>query len=70
MNKTRGCPNCRAIICSKCGSLNLNLEGAKALKCPQCNQKSDKDFNTDKDFLLNTTSLGFRDSIIYIKFIS
>ncbi len=68
MNKTSEYPNCIIIICgekctsktySECGSLRPNLGGSKKFKCPQCNQKSDRDFNGARAILLKNMSLVF-----------
>lgn len=40
--------------CNEGRFLHPSLGGAKMSKCPQCNQKFDKDFNAAESILLKT----------------
>jgi putative transposase len=67
MNKNREYPNCRVIISgeeytgSECEFIHCKIGDSKRLKCPQCNQKCDRDFNAARKILLKKMSLIFRD---------
>ena len=54
MDKTRKYPNCKVIICSECEFLHRNLGDPMVFKCPQCNQKHNRNFNAARNILLKT----------------
>ena len=43
--------------CSECGSLHLNVGSRDVLKHPQCNQKSDRNFNPGRSIILINMTL-------------
>jgi len=74
MHKVREYASGRVIIsgeeytsktCSESGSLHPNFEGAKVIKCLQCNnnikKKTDREFNAAKNILLKNINLVFTD---------